>query len=67
MKTNATFDEPLLPSLFQLRDRANGLPLAKSAARNGPSLADLMLDPKRLEAILKSVGRRKKSGPRRTA
>jgi hypothetical protein len=56
MKNIPTFDEPLLPSLFQFTDRANGLSALKRSA-----LADLMLDPKRLEAILKAIGKRKKS------
>lgn len=62
MKTNPVFDEPLLPSLFQLTDRANGLAINKGKS----TFADMMLDPKRLEAILKAIGKRKKSTPRRT-
>jgi hypothetical protein len=59
MKTNPVFDEPLLPSLFRLTDRANGM------ANKGRSFADMMLDPKRLEAILKAFGKKKKPAPRR--
>jgi hypothetical protein len=60
MKTNSTFDEPLLPSLFQFTDRVNRLSLTKSAGQGRSTLAELMLNPKRLEAILKSVGKKKK-------
>jgi hypothetical protein len=59
MKTNSTFDEPLLPSLFQFTDRVNRLSLTKSTGGRS-TLAELMLNPKRLEAILKSVGKKKK-------
>jgi len=62
MKSNRVFDEPLLPSLFRLTDRANGL----SANKDRSALADMMLDPKRLEAILKGIIKRKKSTPKRT-
>jgi hypothetical protein len=67
MKTNSTFDEPLLPSLFQLTDRADRLSVTQSTALNRSSLADLMLNPKRLEAILKAAVKRKKSASRRIA
>ncbi|HXC36167.1 MAG TPA: hypothetical protein VNV43_09855 [Candidatus Acidoferrales bacterium] len=62
MKTNPTFDEPLLPSLFQFTDRASDL-----RVQNRSTFAELMLNPKRLDAILKAIGKRKKSTPRRTS
>jgi hypothetical protein len=66
MKTNSAFDEPLLPSLFQLTDRADRLSVTKAGALGRFALADLMLNPKRLEAILKAAVKRKKSASRRT-
>jgi hypothetical protein len=60
MKPNSTFDEPLMPSLFQLTDRVNRLSLTKSPGQDRSTLTELMLNPKRLEAILKSVGKKKK-------
>lgn len=64
MKTNSVFDEPLLPSLFQFRDRANGLSVAESKVTDRSAFAELMLNPKRLDAILKAIGKKKKSAPR---
>lgn len=66
MKTNPVFDEPLLPSLFQLTDGANNLPAPKSSVTHRSTFAELMLNPKRLDAILKAIGKRKKSTPKRT-
>ncbi|HEV2328377.1 MAG TPA: hypothetical protein VGY56_06270 [Verrucomicrobiae bacterium] len=66
MKTNPVFDEPLLPSLFQFTDHANGLRGIKSAVQNRSTFAELMLNPKRLDAILKAIGKRKKPALRRS-
>ncbi|HEX3625317.1 MAG TPA: hypothetical protein VH280_07825 [Verrucomicrobiae bacterium] len=66
MKTNPVFDEPLLPSLFQFADRSNSLPAIKTV-KDRSALADLMLNPRRLEAILKAIGKRKKAAPKRAS
>jgi hypothetical protein len=62
MNDNPALNEPLLPSLFQIASRT----ATKPAAQDRRSLSETMLDPKRLEAILKSIGKRKKSLSRRT-
>jgi hypothetical protein len=62
MNNNPAFNEPLVPSLFQIASQA----ATKPATKDRVSFSETMLNPRRLEAILKSIGKRKKSLPRRT-
>ncbi|HEV2319451.1 MAG TPA: hypothetical protein VGV18_06860 [Verrucomicrobiae bacterium] len=63
MNTDSPFDGPFGPSLFQM-GRQDGLSVIKQARNRGAS-GEMMLDPKRLEAILKTVAKKKKSASRR--
>jgi hypothetical protein len=62
MNNNPAFNESLVPSLFQIASRT----ATKPAPKDRGSLSETMLDPRRLEAILKSIGKKKKSLSRRT-
>lgn len=69
MNTDPTFvtEESLMPSLFRIAGHANEASAASPKSKHRTSLADLMLEPKRLEAILTSFRKRKKSTTRRSS
>lgn len=52
---------------FQIAARADELAASKTPASGRIHLGEMMLDAKRLEAILTALVRRKKTGPRRAA
>jgi hypothetical protein len=56
---NPALEKPLIPALFQIAARADDL--KSPLARGREALAEAMLDARRLEAILKAVGRKKKA------
>jgi hypothetical protein len=64
MNTDSAFDEPFAPSLYQ-SNRPDGLSVVEQPAGNRAASSEMMLDPKRLEAILKTVAKKKKSASRR--
>jgi hypothetical protein len=71
LQTVTTPQKPLIPSLFQIAARADevqAVPALKSALAHGHGpMAEMMLDPEKLEAVLKSVVRRKKPAVRRVS
>lgn len=60
----------LIPALFQIASRADDAEsvraLREELATKKTSLGETMLDAKRLEGILKALGKKKKPGTRRT-
>jgi hypothetical protein len=58
---------PLMPSLFQVAARADEVPTER-ASKKSPSgharLSELMLNPRKLEAVLNAIGKKKKSAAR---
>jgi hypothetical protein len=59
---NPALEKPLLPALFQIAARADDL--TRPLAKGREALAEAMLDAKRLEAILKAIGTKKKAASR---
>jgi hypothetical protein len=59
---NPALEKPLLPALFQIAARADDL--TRPLARGREAFAEAMLDARRLEAILKAVGSKKKTAAR---
>ncbi len=59
---NPALEKPLLPALFQIASRADDL--TRPLAKGREALAEAMLDARRLEAILKAVGSKKKTAVR---
>jgi hypothetical protein len=58
---------PLMSSLFQVAARADDLqpePALKSSPAGHTSLAELMLNPQKLEAVLKAIAKKKKPAGR---
>lgn len=55
----------MIPALFQIASRADDIEsvgaLRRALAASRTPLAEMMLDAKRLEGILKSLGKRKKA------
>lgn len=64
-------DEEMLPSLFQIAafadDLKSGPALKDALARHRTPLPDVMLNPKRIEAVLKALSAKKKPGARHLA
>jgi len=62
--TDAT-QKSLIPALFQIASRADEIQsvraLKQALASSRTPLAEMMLDAKRLEGILKALGKRKKT------
>jgi hypothetical protein len=59
-----TTEKPLIPGLFQLAACADG-PVPRNIFSPGQTpFADMMLNPKRLEAILRTLGRLEKPARR---
>jgi hypothetical protein len=56
-----TSSKKLLPGLFQIAAQADSLKFPRL-----PSFDEIMLNPKKLEAILKTIARMEKPAPRRT-
>jgi hypothetical protein len=63
MNTDPAFasQESLVPSLFRIASRA----ATKAELKDRSTLSEMMLEPKRLEAILKAIGKKKKPTPKR--
>jgi hypothetical protein len=58
---------PLMPSLFQAAASADDVrlePALKNSLPGHARLSELMLDPRRLEAVLNALGKKKKSAAR---
>jgi hypothetical protein len=68
MNTDPAFipDESILPSLFQTDNRSDAQSDTATATTTRSTPGEIMLDPKRLEAILKAVGKKKRCASRRT-
>jgi hypothetical protein len=68
MNLNETPEKSLIPALFQIASRAEDAEsiraLKQSLASGRKPLAEMMLNTKRLEGILKALGKKKKSGTR---
>ena len=64
-------EKPLIPGLFQIAACAHDIEsasmLKSTLARERTPLSEAMLDPKKLEAILKGIARRKKFSARRAS
>jgi hypothetical protein len=58
-------EKPLFPMLFQNNSYAGQRTLKRAAGNGQVELGEMMLDAKRLEAVLKGVVRRKKASVRR--
>lgn len=57
----ALSDRPLMPSLFQIAARAEDAPAkSKNSPRVRTQLAEAMLNPRKLEAVLNAIGKKKK-------
>jgi len=57
---------PLIPGLFQIAACAGGpAPVQKTSALGETPFAEMMLDPKKLEAILRTITRLEKTTARR--
>lgn len=65
-KSSPVPEKPLLPALFQTDPRAGEL-TRKPPAEAQTFLGEMMLDAKRLEAVLKTIVRRKKTATRRVS
>ena len=61
--------KPLIPALFQIAARAEeveSMPLLKNAVVRGHGpMAEMMLDPEKLEAVLKAISKKRKPAVRR--
>ena len=64
-------EKSLIPALFQIASRADDIgsvrALRRALASSRTPLAEMMLDAKRLEGILKGLGKRKKAARRAAA
>ena len=56
----ALIERPLIPSLFQVAARTEGAPV-KSPSRRHAHLGEAMLNPRKLEAVLHAIGKKKKA------
>jgi hypothetical protein len=57
----ALSERPLIPSLFQIAARTEDAPAkSKSFSRDHAYLAETMLNPRKLEAVLNAIGKKKK-------
>ena len=69
LQTITTPQKPLIPALFQIAARAEeveSVPALKNAVVQGRGPAsEMMLDPEKLEAVLKAIAKRKKPDVRR--
>jgi hypothetical protein len=69
MNSNEIPENSLIPTLFQIASRAEDAEsiraLKHALVSGGKPLAEVMLNTKRLEGILKALGKKKKSGIRR--
>ena len=67
----AMAEKPLIPGLFQIAayaDFPEAMPVhGNSLASARMSLSDVLLNPKKLEAVLKAIARRERTGARRAA
>jgi hypothetical protein len=59
----ALSDRPLMPSLFQIAARAEDVPVKSSRQSHAP-LGEAMLNPRKLEAVLNAIGKKKKPAVR---
>ncbi|HTV40791.1 MAG TPA: hypothetical protein VMF08_09460 [Candidatus Sulfotelmatobacter sp.] len=57
-------DDSLMPSLIQIAGRPEDPSVVRPALVNRSSLAEMTLNPKRLEAILNAIMKKKKSASR---
>ena len=66
MNNNPPFisDESIVPSLFQIAARVDAPPVARPGGISRRPLADMTLNPRRLEAILNAVVKKKKPASR---
>jgi hypothetical protein len=55
---------PLMPSLFQVAARVGPEPALKDSLPGHARLAERMLNPRKLEAVLDAIGKKKKSAGR---
>jgi hypothetical protein len=60
-------EKPLAPGLYPAAGRTIEPAPQSSPSSHRLHLGDMMLDPRRLEAVLKAIVRRKKTGARRMA
>jgi hypothetical protein len=64
MNTTEASKKSLIPALFQIASRADDVEsvgaLRRALASSRTPLAEMMMDAKRLEGILKSLGKKKK-------
>jgi hypothetical protein len=65
-QTMAT-ERPLIPGLFQIAACAGEPAIQNTSALGETPFAELMLNPKKLEAILKTIARLEKSTARRVS
>lgn len=68
LQTITTPQKPLVPALFQIASRAEeveSVPALKHAVVHGHGpMSEMMLDPGKLEAVLKAIAKRKKPATR---
>lgn len=66
--SNNASEKPLIPALFQIAACADNIrsisALKNALSMNRIPIADMMLDPDKIEAMLKSISRRKKISSR---
>ena len=64
-------EKPLIPALFQIAahaDEAESMSALRRALSSSPTpVAEMMLDPGKLEAVLREIARKKKGAPRRVS
>jgi hypothetical protein len=58
-------EKPLIPGLFQIAACAGGPAIQNTSDLGRTPFAEMMLNPKKLEAVLKTIARLEKSAARR--